>query len=74
MTQETAKRIYEIHKMLLHNEKYRDLSNRFNQAVDVLQKYGNSFTEEQWTAIENYRNTQMEFLNAAMAIALNDEP
>ena len=74
MRQETAKRIHDIYNTLLHDEKYKDIAMRFNQAVDALQKYGDSFTQEQWDAIDTYRNTFMEFSNVAMALALNDEP
>ena len=74
MTPETADRISQIRNDLLTKEKYRDISTRFNQAIDILQYYGSTFSEEQWVSLENFIVSILDFYEAAMAIALNDEP
>ena len=74
MTQETAARISQIRNDLLTKEKYRDISTRFNQSINILQHYSNHFSMEQWTSLDNFIVSFIDFYESAIAIALNDEP
>lgn len=64
------KEAFRIYKTLRYDAKYRTVAKQYIESIEVLQKASQSFSKEQWKAIEDYQHAFMQLHNTMMRIAL----
>lgn len=71
MTLDTSKRIHEIYCQVLHDPKFHHVATAFRAALDELQRKAQTFSEEQWSALNRYLSEGTVFMETMMEIALD---
>ena len=70
MQKKLDKQVYKIYKKVIYDKQYRMVATRHTKAIDILQEASNTFSKEQWRAIEEYQASTMELCNLMVTLAL----